>query len=153
MPLGQLVFISLHNVYLGKYNRKSIDIITPEDVQDIEYRTFTSNNFYAVYENEHIDIIGENISKLNGNFKGVVRGIFTDPRKVKELKSELDDNEFCEDCDDCKNCDEEDTTSLDSCFETDTFEIEDYYFTDIQRIILAKKLGTYGNSNVIKINE
>lgn len=150
--LGNTIFISLHNVYLNSNKRKSLDIIMPEDVQDIKYRTFTSKSYYAVYENERIDIVGENIHNLLDGFKASLRGIFKNPKEVKELKLASDNDETCKECEDCKNCldDENDT---DSCFDSDTFDVEDYYFTDIQRIILAKRLSAYGTNDEIKINQ
>lgn len=148
--LGNTIFISLHNIYLNTDKRKSLDIIMPEDVQDIQYRTFTSKNYYAVYENERIDIVGENIHLLN-SFKASLRGIFKNPIDVKKLKVASDNDEFCKQCEDCKNCLEEDEEN--DCFDTDTFEVEDYYFTDIQRIILAKRLSSYGTNDEIKINQ
>lgn len=153
MLLGNGIFISLSNSYLASKRRTSIDIIMPEDVQDIQYRTYTSKELYAVYENGHLDIVGEKlVNVLGGNLKLSLRGIFKNPLDVKKFKVEAD-NEFCPDCEDCKNCDPEDTDSIDSCFNVDTFELEEYYFTDIQRIVLAKRLGAYGQTDEIKINK
>lgn len=145
------LFISLHNSKLSHKTKKSIDIVTPEDVQDIQYRRLTANRVYGVYEDDRIMLVGDKVTELFPEFKASLRGIFKNPLDVKKFKSESD-LELCPDCEDCKNCND-DNESLDSCFDLDSFEVEEYYFTDIQRIILAKRLGSYTINDEIKINQ
>lgn len=152
LSLGNnLGFISISNSFLNANNRKTLNLIKPEDVTDIQYRMFSSKEIYAVYENSYIYLIGKNISQFN-KFTGVLRGLFADPREIKKLSIASKEDEFCKNCDECNDCNSDE--SEDTCFDTETFELEDNLYTDIQRLILSKRIQiSQSNGSNITIND
>ena len=150
LMLGNNLNLIVFNSFLNANFKKTLDIIKPQDIEDIKHRTFTSKEIYVVYENSYLYLVGLEIYKLN-KFIGSIRGIFNDPREVKKIAIASKEDEFCKECDECTECNSNEEDEF--CFNTDTFELEESLYTDIQRIILSKRIQISQASSDIKINE
>ncbi len=125
-------FKSVYNSVTSK-NRITIDYLTPEELEFIDVRRFTSGSVFHIYENDYLYIV--NALEKGYDLESVsIRALWDNPLEVRTFaKSEL-----LKECCKCDGCENEES----NCFLNDDYVISNV----VEGLLLSFFMGNDNNN-------